>query len=133
MPRFLHDRALELLAVERHPPSVALDSSRNWMRSKIVKRAPQAVHWCRRWIALPSSTGRESLTWLSSDPQNGQYMGVLLLIAEPNFSLSCSVQSMCQRHLAVDKPRGNRSPSARRNVKRCTTHKPTFGHYFICG
>ena len=54
------------------PPLFTTVSSRSWMRSKVVNRAPQALHWRRLRTAPPSSTGRESFTWLSSEPQNGQ-------------------------------------------------------------
>src|SRR3546814_2079351 len=47
-------------------------SSRSWMRSKVVKRAPQLGQKRRRRIAELSSVGRESLTCVSSFPQNGQ-------------------------------------------------------------
>jgi hypothetical protein len=42
------------------------------MRSNVVKRAPQPSHWRRRRIAVLSSVGRLSFTWLSSWAQNGQ-------------------------------------------------------------
>jgi hypothetical protein len=42
------------------------------MRSKVVNRPPQPSHCRRLRIALLSSVGRLSLTWLSSFPQNGQ-------------------------------------------------------------
>jgi hypothetical protein len=41
----------------------------------VVKRAPQLSHCRRRRIAVLSSVGRESFTWLSSWAQNGQRMG----------------------------------------------------------
>ncbi len=47
-------------------------SSRNCTRSKVVKRAAQFGQNRRRRIAARSSVGRESLTWVSSHPQNGQ-------------------------------------------------------------
>jgi hypothetical protein len=37
-----------------------------------VNRAPQPVHWRRRRIAVLSSVGRLSFTWLSSWAQKGQ-------------------------------------------------------------
>ena len=49
--------------------------SRSWTRSNVVKRAPQPSHWRRRRIAVLSSVGRESFTWLSSCAQNGQRTG----------------------------------------------------------
>src|SRR5215467_10093576 len=47
-------------------------NSRNCTRSKVVKRAPQFGQNRRRRIAPRSSVGRESFTWVSSAPQNGQ-------------------------------------------------------------
>src|SRR3984893_9862103 len=47
-------------------------NSRSWTRSKVVKRAPQFGQKRRRRIAPRSSVGRESFTWVSSAPQNGQ-------------------------------------------------------------
>src|SRR6516162_8282688 len=47
-------------------------SSRNCTRSKVVKRAAQFGQKRRRLIAPRSSVGRESFTWVSSAPQNGQ-------------------------------------------------------------
>src|SRR5271169_6949583 len=47
-------------------------SSRNCTRSKVVKRAAQFGQNRRRLIAPRSSVGRESFTWVSSVPQNGQ-------------------------------------------------------------
>src|SRR5581483_8027986 len=46
-------------------------SSRNCTRSKVVKRAAQLGQSRRRRIAAWSSVGRESLTCVSSVPQNG--------------------------------------------------------------
>ena len=51
-------------------------SSRNWTRSKVVKRPPQSGQMRRRRMEVLSSAGRESLTWVSSDPQNGQRIRV---------------------------------------------------------
>src|SRR6185436_6498759 len=56
----------------RWPLLFTTTSSRNCTRSKVVKRAPQLVHCRRLRIAELSSVGRESLTWVSSFPQNGQ-------------------------------------------------------------
>jgi hypothetical protein len=56
----------------RCPVLLSTVSSRSWTRSKVVKRAPQLGHCRRRRIAELSSVGRESLTWVSSFPQNGQ-------------------------------------------------------------
>jgi len=53
----------------RRPLFLTTTSSRNWMRSKVVKRPPQTVQTRRRRIELLSSDGRESLTWVSSLPQ----------------------------------------------------------------
>src|SRR5215472_8551391 len=47
-------------------------SSRSCTRSKVVKRAAQFGQKRRRRIAPRSSVGRESFTWVSSAPQNGQ-------------------------------------------------------------
>src|SRR5271169_6275856 len=47
-------------------------NSRSCTRSKVVKRAAQFGQNRRRRIAPRSSVGRESLTWVSSLPQNGQ-------------------------------------------------------------
>src|SRR5437764_3292965 len=47
-------------------------NSRSCTRSKVVKRAVQYGQRRRRRIAPRSSVGRESLTWVSSAPQNGQ-------------------------------------------------------------
>src|ERR1700688_1045392 len=55
-------------------------SSRSWTRSKVVKRAAQLPQNRRRRIAPRSSVGRESLTWVSSAPQNGQRISFLRLV-----------------------------------------------------
>ena len=86
MPRLRVAIMIERLNLSRSngtrlPSRLITVSSRSWMRSKVVKRAPQALHWRRRRTAPPSSTGRESLTWLSSEPQNGQRIGPLHAIA----------------------------------------------------
>jgi hypothetical protein len=49
-------------------------SSRNCTRSKVVKRPPQSGQIRLRRMDVLSSAGRESLTCVSSDPQNGQRM-----------------------------------------------------------
>jgi hypothetical protein len=49
-------------------------NSRNCTRSKVVNRAAQFWQKRRRRMAPRSSVGRESLTWVSSAPQNGQRM-----------------------------------------------------------
>src|SRR5215813_4273175 len=58
-------------------------SSRSWTRSKVVKRAPQFGQKRRRRIAPRSSVGRESFTWVSSVPQNGQRISI-----PPRFSVA---------------------------------------------
>jgi hypothetical protein len=55
----------------RRPFFLITVSSRSWTRSKVVNRALQFAQAGRRRITPPSSLGRESLTWLSSVPQNG--------------------------------------------------------------
>jgi hypothetical protein len=42
----------------------------------VVKRWLQLLQKRRRRIALPSSVGRLSFTWVSASPQNGQRIGV---------------------------------------------------------
>ncbi len=39
------------------PPDFTTLMSRNWIRSNVVKRAPQPSHWRRRRIAAASSVG----------------------------------------------------------------------------
>src|SRR4051812_24789408 len=56
----------------REPALLITVSSRSCTRSKVVKRAPQPGQKRRRRIAELSSVGRESFTWVSSLPQNGQ-------------------------------------------------------------
>src|SRR5690349_19293038 len=56
----------------RWPFFLSTVSSRNCTRSKVVKRAAQFGQNRRRRIAARSSVGRESLTCVSSHPQNGQ-------------------------------------------------------------
>src|ERR1700761_5694003 len=56
----------------RWPVFLTTVSSRSCTRSNVVKRAAQLVQNRRRRIAERSSVGRESLTWVSSKPQNGQ-------------------------------------------------------------
>src|SRR3954447_16770727 len=56
----------------RRPERLRMVSSRSCTRSKVVKRPPHSGHSLRRRIAEPSSDGRESFTWLSGCPQNGQ-------------------------------------------------------------
>src|ERR1700680_3855139 len=56
----------------RMPLRLTTISSRSCTRSKVVKRWPQAVHTRRRRKAALSSLGRESFTWVSRLPQNGQ-------------------------------------------------------------
>src|SRR4026209_1600728 len=56
----------------RRPLRLITTSSRNCTRSKVVKRKLQVRQTRRRRIAAESSVGRESLTWVSSDPQLGQ-------------------------------------------------------------
>src|SRR3984893_6929949 len=56
----------------RWPLFLITVNSRSWTRSKVVKRAPQFGQKRRRRIAPRSSVGRESFTWVSSVPQNGQ-------------------------------------------------------------
>src|SRR5579885_1640358 len=58
----------------RRPAFLTTVSSRSCTRSKVVKRPPHAGHRRRRRIAALSSEGRESFTWVSSWPQNGQRM-----------------------------------------------------------
>jgi hypothetical protein len=57
------------------PFFLTITSSRSCTRSNVVKRDPQDGQKRRRRIAPPSSVGRESFTWVSSWPQNGQRMG----------------------------------------------------------
>src|SRR6476619_5893024 len=56
----------------RRPLRLMTTSSRSCTRSKVVKRKLQVRQMRRRRIAAESSVGRESLTWVSSDPQLGQ-------------------------------------------------------------
>ena len=56
----------------RRPLRLMTTSSRNCTRSKVVKRKLQVRQTRRRRIAAESSVGRESFTWVSSDPQLGQ-------------------------------------------------------------
>ena len=56
----------------RRPLRLITTSSRSCTRSKVVKRKLQVRQTRRRRIAAESSVGRESLTWVSSDPQLGQ-------------------------------------------------------------
>src|SRR4051812_42153232 len=56
----------------RRPLFLITTSSRNSTGSKVVKRPPHSGQWRRRRMAELSSEGRESFTWLSSCPQNGQ-------------------------------------------------------------
>src|SRR5215212_10609177 len=56
----------------RRPLRLMTTSSRSCTRSKVVKRKLQVRQTRRRRIAAESSVGRESLTWVSSDPQLGQ-------------------------------------------------------------
>jgi hypothetical protein len=56
----------------RRPERLTIVSSRSCTRSNVVKRPPHSGHERRRRIAAPSSEGRESFTWLSAWPQNGQ-------------------------------------------------------------
>src|SRR5215469_4377641 len=72
-------------------------SSRSCTRSNVVKRAAQFGQNRRRRIAARSSVGRESLTCVSSHPQNGQRI-------RP--SLACSPA------LAPSEPRIDREPLA---------------------
>ena len=58
----------------RRPPAFRTVSSRSCTRSNVVNRAPQAVQDRRRRIAVLSSVGLESFTWVSSDPQNGHFI-----------------------------------------------------------
>src|SRR6267154_8415 len=56
----------------RRPLRLMTTSSRSCTRSKVVKRKLQVRQTRRRRIAAESSVGRESFTWVSSDPQLGQ-------------------------------------------------------------
>src|SRR5215213_5755545 len=56
----------------RRPLRLTTTSSRSCTRSKVVKRKLQVRQTRRRRIAAESSVGRESLTWVSIDPQLGQ-------------------------------------------------------------
>ena len=56
----------------RWPFFLTTVSSRSCTRSKVVKRAAALGQSRRRRIAALSSVGRESFTWVSSWPQNGQ-------------------------------------------------------------
>src|SRR6187431_926705 len=58
----------------RRPLRLMTTSSRSCTRSNVVKRKLQLRQMRRRRIAAESSVGRESLTWVSSDPQLGQRM-----------------------------------------------------------
>src|SRR6266436_7894236 len=49
----------------RRPFRLITVSSRNWTRSKVVKRKLQATHTRRRRITAESSVGRESFTCVS--------------------------------------------------------------------
>ena len=50
----------------RRPLFLMTVSSRSWTRSKVVKRPPQSGQTRRRRMAVLSSDGRESFTWVSS-------------------------------------------------------------------
>src|SRR6201990_2597840 len=56
----------------RRPLRLITTSSPRWTRSNVVKRKLQVRQTRRRRIAAESSVGRESFTWVSSDPQLGQ-------------------------------------------------------------
>ena len=63
----------------RRPLRLITISSRSCTRSKVVKRNWQVRQTRRRRIALESSVGRESFTWVSRLPQLGQRMRSLPL------------------------------------------------------
>src|ERR1700756_3995341 len=71
-------RRLSLSASPLTAPVFSTVISRSCTRSKVVKRAPQPSHWRRRRIAVASSVGRESFTWLVSWAQKGQRIYVRL-------------------------------------------------------
>src|SRR6185437_9979431 len=80
--RFLSEMRIERASLSRSKGSrcaffFTTVNSRSCTRSKVVKRAAQFGHCRRRRIAPRSSVGRESLTWVSSQPQNGQRMFLL--------------------------------------------------------
>jgi hypothetical protein len=79
------------------------------MRSKVVKRAPQASHWRRRRMALPSSVGRLSFTWLSSWEQKGQRIYIISVRFEPG-------RETMSRNPFLDKLETNGSPAFNRSA-----------------
>src|SRR5207248_1477410 len=76
-------------------------NSRSCTRSKVVKRAAQFGQNRRRRIAPRSSVGRESFTWVSSAPQNGQRISSLPLV-----DLRLSVPLVLWAFLTVDRKAG---------------------------
>src|SRR5712671_6037088 len=80
-------------------------SSRNCTRSKVVKRAAQFGQNRRRLIAPRSSVGRESFTWVSSAPQNGQRIFSSLFYSATLFvSLVFDAEFPIDRKLVAELP-----------------------------
>ena len=83
----------------RRPDFLITINSRNCTRSNVVNRPPQLLHWRRRRTAVLSSAWRESLTWVSSDEQNGQRIGLHRAVPEWCHIIFSAVDAWCA-HIA---------------------------------
>src|SRR6516225_9966504 len=81
-------------------------SSRNCTRSKVVKRAPQFGQNRRRRIAPRSSVGRETFTWVSSVPQNGQRISSSACSVAPMHRATLPTARATRSELRVDREAG---------------------------
>ena len=101
----------------RRPSDFTTVSSRNCMRSKVVKRWPQFAQKRRRRIATRPRSGRQSFTCVSSWPQNGQR------IRRRRFCANCgqrftTIERVQLRELTVVKSDARRVPFDRDKLAR---------------